>query len=70
MELADMTLDDTAPTRREQIIQGAYDTLRKMIQKKSEALSVYMCMESKEVWEGVTGHTPRADKKLDVFFDL
>ncbi|MAY87443.1 MAG: TetR family transcriptional regulator [Pseudooceanicola sp.] len=29
MELADMTLDDTAPTRREQIIQGAYDTLRK-----------------------------------------
>lgn len=52
------------------IRQEAYDTLRQMIQKKSEALSVYMCMESKEVWEGVTGHTPRADKKLDVFFDL
>jgi len=27
-------------------------------------------METKEVWEGVTGKTPRSDEKLDAFFDL
>ncbi|MCA9483360.1 MAG: radical SAM protein [Nitrospina sp.] len=50
--------------------EKAYNTLRRMVQDKSGAVPVYMCMESKEVWEGVTGHTPRADEKLDVFFDL
>jgi len=49
---------------------GAYDTLRNLIKKHSRDLSVYLCMETKEVWEGVTGKLPRSDKKLDQFFDL
>jgi spore photoproduct lyase len=48
----------------------AYATLRGYIKKYSEDLNVYFCMETKEVWEGVTGKMPRSDKKLDQFFDL
>ena len=50
--------------------QQAYDTLRRLIKRRSEDLNVYLCMETKEIWEGVTGKMPRADEKLDVFFDL
>ena len=48
----------------------AYGSLRERLKKYSANLNVYMCMETKEVWEGVTGNMPRSDKKLDKFFDL
>ena len=48
----------------------AYETIRGFLQEKSKELSIYFCMETKEVWEGVTGKTPRSDEKLDAFFDL
>jgi len=48
----------------------AYATLQSTIREYSEDLNVYLCMETKEVWEGVTGKMPRSDKKLDQFFDL
>lgn len=48
----------------------AYQTLRALLKKKSEELNIYLCMETKEIWEGVTGQLPRADQKLDQFFDL
>ncbi|MEK9629746.1 MAG: radical SAM protein [Nitrospinota bacterium] len=48
----------------------AYDTVRGYLQEKSSELSIYLCMETKEIWEGVTGKTPRSDEKLDAFFDL
>ncbi len=48
----------------------AYSTLQRYIKEYSEDLNVYFCMETKEVWEGVTGKMPRSDKKLDQFFDL
>ncbi len=48
----------------------AYDTLRRLIKTYSDDLNIYLCMETKEVWEGVTGKMPRSDKKLDQFFDL
>ena len=48
----------------------AYETIKAFLQEKSKELSIYFCMETKEVWEGVTGKTPRSDEKLDAFFDL
>ena len=48
----------------------AYETIKASLQEKSKELSIYFCMETKEVWEGVTGNTPRSDEKLDAFFDL
>jgi len=48
----------------------AYATIREMLLQRSSDLSVYMCMETKEIWEGVTGKLPRSDEKLDQFFDL
>lgn len=48
----------------------AYSFLREKIKSRAPDLNVYLCMETKELWEGVTGHLPRADEKLDVFFDL
>jgi len=48
----------------------AYETLREYLKKYSADLNVYMCMETREIWEGVTGKMPRSDEKLDQFFDL
>lgn len=48
----------------------AYAALRKMLKDRSPDLNVYLCMETKEIWEGVTGKLPRSDHKLDQFFDL
>ena len=48
----------------------AYKSLREQLKEYSADLNVYMCMETKEIWEGVTGKMPRSDKKLDRFFDL
>jgi len=48
----------------------AYENLRNLLKKHSPDLNVYLCMETKEIWEGVTGKMPRSDKKLDKFFDL
>ena len=48
----------------------AYRLIREMLKKRSRNLNVYMCMETKEIWEGVTGKLPRSDSKLDQFFDL
>ena len=48
----------------------AYEKIRNFLKKISTDLNVYICMETKEVWEGVTGKMPRSDKKLDKFFDL
>ena len=48
----------------------AYKNLRDLLKKHSANLNIYMCMETKEVWEGVTGKMPRSDKKLNKFFDL
>ena len=49
---------------------NAYETVRGFLQEKSKELNIYLCMETKEIWEGVTGKSPRNDKKLDTFFDL
>ena len=49
---------------------NAYETVRGFLQKKSKELNIYLCMETKEIWEGVTGKSPRNDEKLDAFFDL
>ena len=48
----------------------AYETIRGYLKSRSEKLSIYLCMETREIWEDVTGKTPRSDKKLDQFFDL
>ena len=48
----------------------AYETIRGYLKSRSQELNIYLCMETKEIWEGVTGKTPRSDKKLDQFFDL
>ena len=47
-----------------------YEKIRCFLDQQSSNMNVYMCMETREVWEGVTGKTPRSDKKLDKFFDL
>ncbi|HJO57931.1 MAG TPA: radical SAM protein, partial [Nitrospinaceae bacterium] len=47
-----------------------YESLRDALKKYSANLNVYMCMETREIWEGVTGKMPRSDEKLDKFFDL
>ena len=48
----------------------AYKNLRDRLKKHSANLNVYMCMETKEIWEGVTGEMPRSDEKLDKLFDF
>lgn len=48
----------------------AYESIRTMLKNHSADLNVYLCMETKEIWEGVTGKLPRSDEKLDQFFDL
>lgn len=48
----------------------AYETLRGYLKKYSDELSIYLCMETKAIWQDVTGKLPRSDKKLDEFFDL
>ena len=48
----------------------AYKTIRGYLMSRSKELSIYLCMETSEIWEDVTGKTPRSDKKLDQFFDL
>ena len=48
----------------------AYENLRDTLKKYSADLNVYMCMETREIWEGGTGKMPRSDEKLDKFFDL
>ena len=49
---------------------GAYKNLRQLLKSISSDLDVYVCMETKEIWEGVTGKMPRSDENLDKFFDL
>lgn len=46
-----------------------YEHIRARLQVRSKDLSIYMCMETKEVWESVTGKLPRSDEKLNQFFD-
>jgi spore photoproduct lyase len=46
-----------------------YEHIRDRLQERSRDLSIYMCMETKEVWESVTGKLPRSDEKLNQFFD-
>jgi len=53
-----------------QLRNKAYETIQAFLQEKSKELPIYFCMETKEVWEGVTGKTPRSDEKLNAFFDL
>jgi len=48
---------------------NAFKTLRGFIRERSPGSGVYLCMEPKEIWKDVTGALPRADEKLDVFFD-
>ncbi len=48
----------------------AYETIRGYLKSHSKDLTIYLCMETSEIWEGVTGKTPRSDEKLDKFFDL
>ena len=47
-----------------------YNNIRSLLKNFSDDLNVYLCMETRDIWEGVTGKMPRADKKLDKFFDL
>ncbi len=49
---------------------NAYQTLQKLLKRHSENLCIYLCMETKEIWEGVMEKLPRSDEKLDQFFDL
>jgi len=46
-----------------------YEHIRDRLQERSKDLSIYMCMETKEVWESVTGKLPRSDEKLNQVFD-
>ncbi|PIQ96200.1 MAG: radical SAM protein [Nitrospinae bacterium CG11_big_fil_rev_8_21_14_0_20_56_8] len=48
----------------------AYDTIRRYLREVSPNLNIYLCMETREIWEGVTGKLPRSDERLDAFFDL
>ena len=48
----------------------AYKTIRGYLKSRLEELNIYICMETQEIWESVTGKTPRSDEKLDQFFDL
>ena len=48
----------------------AYEKIRGFLTARSKELNIYLCMETREIWEDVTGKTPRSDKKLDQFFDL
>ena len=48
----------------------AYKNLRGLLKNFSTDLNVYLCMETREIWEGVAGKMPRADETLDKFFDL
>ena len=48
----------------------AYKNLRTLLKNVSADLNIYVCMETKEIWEGVTGKMPRCDETLDKFFDL
>ena len=48
----------------------AYKTLQNMLKRRSENLCVYLCMETKEIWEGVMEKLPRSDEKPNRFFDL
>ena len=48
----------------------AYKNLHSLLKNFSTDLNVYLCMETREIWEGVTGKMPRADETLDKFFDL
>ena len=48
----------------------AYENLRDLLKNFSADLNIYMCMETREIWEGVTGEMPRSNKTLDKFFDL
>ncbi|MEE3346789.1 MAG: radical SAM protein [Nitrospinota bacterium] len=48
----------------------AYKNLYKLLKNISADLNIYVCMETKEIWEGVTGEMPRCDETLDKFFDL
>ena len=48
----------------------AYKTIRGYLKSRLEELNIYICMETQEIWEGVTGKMPRSDEKLDQFFDL
>ncbi len=50
--------------------EEVYQTLRNLLQAVSPDLSVYLCMETREIWESVTGKLPRSDRRLDQFFDL
>ena len=47
-----------------------YENLRDLLRNVSADLNIYMCMETREIWEGVTGEMPRSNKTLDKFFDL
>ncbi len=48
----------------------AYEKIRGFLTDRSKELNIYLCMETREIWEDVTGKTPRSDKKLNQFFDL
>jgi len=47
-----------------------YKNIRSLLKNFSTDLNVYLCMETREIWEGVAGKMPRADETLDKFFDL
>jgi len=47
----------------------AYHTLHGYLKQYSAELKIYMCMETKEVWEGVTGELPRGNARLNPFFE-
>ena len=47
-----------------------YKNIRSLLKNFSTDLNVYLCMETREIWEGVAGKMPRADETLDNFFEL
>jgi spore photoproduct lyase len=46
----------------------AYETIRNWVKAKDPNLSAYLCMETKEIWEGATGAMPKTDPNLEDFF--
>jgi len=48
----------------------AYESIRSWVKDKDPDLNAYLCMETKEVWEGATGALPKTDPNLEELFSL
>jgi len=51
------------------IRESMYASVRKKIKQTNPKLFVYLCMETRRMWEGVFGFVPDSAKNLDSLFD-